>query len=169
MNNIDNLQELYFDQLRDLYSAETQLVTALPEMVQNASNADLREAFSTHLEETRGHVRRLDRIFADHGISSGGEECDAIRGLVKEAKKHVDATSPGDVRDAVLIASANRVEHYEIAGYGVAKAFAQALGFDNDADVLDETLQEEGKADKLITKMATGGFLGSGINQEAIH
>ena len=166
---INNLEELYYDQLRDLYSAETQLISALPEMIQHSTNKDLREAFTNHLEETKGQLGRLDRICADHGIDPSGEDCDAMRGLVKEAKKHLAETAPGEVRDAVLIASANRVEHYEIAAYGVAKAFAKILGFDDAADLLDETLEEEGSADKLITKIATGGLFTTGINEQALH
>lgn len=166
---INNLEELYYDQLRDLYSAETQLVSALPEMVSNASNEDLRQAFSKHLEETKNHVRRLTRICEGHGIDPTGEDCDAMRGLVREARKHLADTSPGDVRDALLIAAANRVQHYEIAAYGVAKAFAKVLGFDAAADVLDESLEEEGYTDKIITQLATGGVFGTGINKNAMH
>lgn len=169
MNTIENLQELYFDQLRDLYSAETQLVAALPEMVKNATHEQLRQAFSDHLEETRVHVSRIEKLFVEHGITAEGEECDAMRGLIKEAKKHIESTAPGDVRDAVLIASANRVEHYEIAGYGVAKAFAEVLGFDSSVAILDQTLQEEGNADKLLTNIAVGGLFRTGVNEEAIH
>ena len=169
MNTIENLEELYYDQLRDLYSAETQLVEALPEMASNASNDELREAFSTHLAETRGHVARLDQLFADHGIAREGEECEAMRGLIKEARKHISCTTRGEVRDAVLIASANRVEHYEIAAYGATKAFAKVLGFDSAVDLLDKTLQEEGHADQVITKIATGGIFTTGINVAAIH
>ncbi len=169
MKPINNLEELYYDQLRDLYSAETQLVAALPDMVSNASNDELREAFSTHLVETKGHVVRLDELFADHGISRDGEECDAMRGLIKEAKKHIESTIRGEVRDAVLIASANRVEHYEMAAYGATKAFAEVLGFDKAVSLLDKTLQEEGNADKVITQIATGGMFSPGINVAAIH
>ena len=166
---INNLQQLYQDQLRDLYSAETQLIAALPEMVSNATDQDLKNAFSKHLEETREHRERLVRICADLGVDPAGEDCDAMRGLIKEAKKHLSSTAAGDVRDAVLIASANRVEHYEIAGYGVAKAFADALGYDEASNLLDKTLQEEGHADHTLTKIATGGLFSRGVNQEAIH
>lgn len=166
---INNLQQLYQDQLRDLYSAETQLIAALPEMVSNSTDEDLREAFSSHLEETREHKQRLERICADLNIDPSGEECEAMRGLIKEAKKHLANTAAGDVRDAVLIASANRVEHYEIAAYGVAKAFADALGYDEASNLLDKTLQEEGSADHALTKIATGGLFSRGVNQEAIH
>ena len=166
---INNLQQLYQDQLRDLYSAETQLIAALPEMVSNSTDQDLKNAFSQHLEETREHRQRLERICGDLNIDPFGEECEAMRGLIKEAKKHLASTAPGDVRDAVLIASANRVEHYEIAAYGVAKAFADALGYDEASNLLDKTLQEEGHADHTLTKIATGGLFSRGVNQEAIH
>lgn len=166
---INNLQQLYQDQLRDLYSAETQLLAVLPDMVSNATDSDLREAFSEHLEQTREHKQRLEHICADLGISPSGEDCDAMRGLIKECKKHTAAATPGDVRDAALIASANRVEHYEIAGYGVAKAFAEALGYDDAVRLLDDTLQEEGDADKALTRIATGGLFSRGVNQEAIR
>jgi ferritin-like metal-binding protein YciE len=164
---ITNLEQLYYDQIRDLYSAETQLTTALPEMAGKASNQELREAFEMHLDETRGHRARLEKICARHGVTPEGEECDAMRGLIKEARKHVADTTPGDVRDAVLIASANRVEHYEIAAYGVAKTFAKCLGFSEDASLLDESLDEESAADAKVTKIATGGLFTSGVNQAA--
>ena len=166
---ITNLEELYCDQLRDLYSAETQLIAALPEMVTASSNSDLREGFSKHLEETRGHRSRLDTICARRGISPEGEDCEAMRGLIKEAKKHVGETLTGEVRDAVLIASANRVEHYEIAAYGVTRAFAKALGYDDDAKLLGESLDEEAATDDALTKIATGGLFSSGVNAAAIH
>jgi len=166
---ITNLEQLYYDQIRDLYSAETQLITALPEMAANATNKELKEAFEMHLEETRTQRGRLEKICARHGMTPEGEECDAMRGLVKEAKKHVTDTTPGDVRDAVLIASANRVEHYEIAAYGVAKTFAKCLGFSEDASLLDESLDEESAADDKVTKIATGGLFTSGVNQAAVR
>lgn len=166
---ITNLKDLYFDQLRDLYSAETQLIEALPEMAQHATDTKLKEGFNMHLKETREQRDRLDQICRNHGITPGGEECEAMRGLIKEARKHAPETTVGPVRDAVLVASGNRIEHYEIAGYGVAKEFAKALGFDDDADLLDKTLDEESEADDKLTKLATGGLFASGINEEAIH
>jgi ferritin-like metal-binding protein YciE len=166
---ITNLEELYCDQLRDLYSAETQLIAALPDMMGAASNSDLREGFAKHLEETREHRVRLELICARRAISPEGEDCDAMRGLIKEAKKHVGETLTGEVRDAVLIASANRVEHYEIAAYGVTRAFAKALGYDDDAKLLGESLDEEAATDEALTKIATGGLFGSGVNAAAIH
>lgn len=166
---ITTLEQLYFDQLRDLYSAETQLLSALPEVAAHATCAELRDAFNHHLEETRQHVERLRRIFDGHGITADAVVCEAMKGLLTESRKHLVETTPGDIRDAVLIASANRIEHYEIAGYGVAKAFASTLGFGDDADLLDETLQEEGNADREITKIATGGIFRSGVNEAASH
>ncbi len=166
---IQDLEQLYQDQLRDLHSAETQLIAALPEMIQHSTNAELRAAFTHHLEETKGQLARIVRICAAQGVESAGEECDAMKGLIKEATKHIADTEPGVVRDAVLIACANRVEHYEIAAYGVAKAFAEALGHDNDAALLSESLEEESAADAKITKIATGGIFRTGINEEAIR
>lgn len=166
---ISNLQQLYQDQLRDIYSAETQLITALPEMAANATDSALREAFSNHLEETHNQRERLVKICEGLGIDPVGEECEAMRGLIREAKKHITDSTPGDVRDAVLIASANRVEHYEIAAYGVARAFAEALGYDEAVDLLNESIHEEGEADRILTRIATGGLFSRGVNQEAIH
>lgn len=164
---ITNLTQLYFDQLRDLFSAEKQLIAALPEMTAKAAHRDLKDAFARHLEETKNQLERLREIFAEHGISPEGEECDAMRGLIKEAKKHVEHTAEGSVRDAVLIASANRVEHYEIAAYGVARAFADCLGFSDDSKRLTASLDEEAAADTNITKIATGGIFSTGVNEEA--
>lgn len=164
---ITTLEQLYFDQISDLYSAETQLLRGLPEMAAHATSPELKDAFNNHLNETREHVTRLKVISERHGILIDGVTCEAMRGLLIEAKKHLVETLQGDVRDAVLIASGNRIEHYEIAGYGVAKAFAASLGFGDDADLLDETLQEEGAADAAITKIATGGIFTSGVNEAA--
>jgi ferritin-like metal-binding protein YciE len=164
---IHNLEQLYHDQLRDLYSAETQLIAALPVMVDSATDEDLRLAFSDHLAETKVQLDRLVEICDGHGIECAGEECEAMKGLIREANKHIQNTEAGEVRDAVLIASANRVEHYEIAAYGVAKAFAEVLGFDDAAGLLDESLEEEAAADDAITRIATGGIFSTGINETA--
>jgi ferritin-like metal-binding protein YciE len=163
------LEQVYYDQISDLRSAETQLLGILPKMATDATCPELREAFTNHLQETQRHVERLDMIVERHGIADINETCDAMRGLITEARKHVGDTEPDDVRDALLIASGNRIEHYEIAGYGVAKAFASCLGFGDDADLLDKTLQEEGAADAAITKIATGGVFNSGVNEAASH
>ncbi len=165
---ITNLEQLYFDQIRDLYSAETQLLGMLPQMAAHASCRELRNAFKDHLEETHTHCARLGTISELHDISHQTMACDAMRGLLREVTKHLTETTPGDVRDAVLIASGNRIEHYKIAGYGVAKAFANCLGLTEDADLLDKTLKEEGAADAAITKIATGGLFLSGVNSAAL-
>ena len=130
---ITNLEQLYFNQIRDLYSAETQLLGILPQMAAHATSPELRHTFKNCLDETHSHCARLGTISERHGITHETIACEAMKGLVLETKKHLTETVPGDVRDAVLIASGNRMEHYEIAGYGVAKAFADCLGFDADS------------------------------------
>jgi ferritin-like metal-binding protein YciE len=164
---INNFEDLYLDQLRDIYSAETQLIQALPEMISAASDEDLRAAFENHLEETRQQKQRLDQICSDHGISPAGETCEAMQGLIKEARKHVAEVQEPTLRDALLIASANRVEHYEIAAYGVARSFAESLGLSDEADMLGTSLDEESAADERLTQLATGGLFNSGINAQA--
>jgi ferritin-like metal-binding protein YciE len=166
---ITNLEQFYFDQVNDLYSAETQLLAILPEMAENATCPELREAFKNHLQETRTHCERLNIIRDRQGISNQTEDCEAMRGLIAEARKYLTQTIPGGLRDAVLIAAGNRIEHYEIAGYGATKAFANCLGYSEDANLLGETLKEEGAADAAITKIATGGIFHSGVNEAASH
>lgn len=164
---LQSLQDLYVEQLRDLYSAETQLVQALPEMVSAASHEELRMAFQNHLEETRGHVARLEEVFSDLGMSPHGETCMGMEGLLKEAREILSLGGDPAIRDAALIAAAQRVEHYEIAGYGTVRTLAGQLDHDDAKGILDETLDEEGKADKLLTKIATGGMFKTGINERA--
>lgn len=164
---ITNLEQLYFNQIHDLCSAESQLLGILPQMAAFASSSDLRDAFGDCLRETRTHFAHLEEICEEHGISDERITCEAMKGLVLETKKHLTKTVPGEVRDAVLIASGNRIEHYEIASYGVAKAFADCLGFDRDSELLAEMLQDVSDADVAITKLATGGMFRSGVNQAA--
>ncbi len=164
---MQSLQDVLTHELQDLYDAEKQLLQALPKMSQAASNQELRSAFEHHLGETQDHVRRLENIFGQLGISGSGEACDAMRGLVKEGEKTIAAEGEPTVKDAALIAAAQRVEHYEIAAYGTARTLADELGFDDAQELLDETLDEESKADKLLTKIATGGMLDGGINEQA--
>ena len=165
---ISNLEDLYYDQIRDLYSAETQLLEALPGLCDAASNDDLKKALSGHLAETREQRDRLANICSRHNVAPEGTTCEAMRGLVKEASNHALSVDPGEVRDAAIIACGNRVEHYEIAGYGAAKAFAEVLGFNEDVNLLDKSIEEEGAADKKLTKIATGGLFASGINKAAV-
>ena len=164
---LNSLKDVFVGQLEDLYSAEQQLLKALPQMAGAASSPDLRDAFNTHLEQTRHHVRRLEEVFAEAGITSSAEHCEAMEGLIKEGSEIIEATGDPKAKDAALIAAAQRVEHYEIAAYGTAKTLASELGLDNAESMLDETLGEEGQADKLLTKIATGGLFRTGVNQEA--
>ncbi|MCA9972777.1 MAG: ferritin-like domain-containing protein [Anaerolineales bacterium] len=167
MHHLNSLRDLFIHELRDLHNAEKQLVTALPKMAQAASNNDLRDAFNHHLEQTRNHVRRLDTIFSNLGTSPGNETCEAMKGLVQEGESAIQAQGDNVVKDAALIAAAQRVEHYEIAGYGTVRTYAKELGYDDVASMLQETLDEEGSANKKLTKLAEGGFLSRGINERA--
>ena len=167
MHHLGSLQDLFVYQLRDLRSAEQQLVNALPKMAQAASSTDLRDAFNQHLEQTRNHVQRLDTIFSDLGMTPGSEECEAMKGLIKEGESAIKAQGDSVVKDAALIAAAQRVEHYEIAGYGTVRTYAKELGYDDAASLLDKTLDEEGNTDKKLTKLAEGGIFQSGINKRA--
>ena len=164
---LNNLEDVLIEQLADLYSAETQLVAALPKMAGAAHSSELRQAFTDHLEETRGHVERLDEAFGELSMPRSAETCQAMRGLIEEGSEIVAATGDPAAIDAALIAAAQRVEHYEISAYGTARTLASELGHDRAAALLDETLAEEANADKLLTKLAQGGLLRSGINEEA--
>jgi ferritin-like metal-binding protein YciE len=151
---LDNLGNVLLLQLRDLYSAEQQLVEALPKMAKAASSTELKSAFKTHLQETRGQVVRLEKAFQTLGESPEGETCEAMKGLIAEGAEIIDAEGEPDVKDAALIAAAQRVEHYEIAGYGCARAFARRLGRNQIADLLQTTIDEEANADKILTEIA---------------
>ena len=163
---LQTLHDLFEHEIADLYSAETQLVEALPKMAQAASNNELRNAFEHHLEETRDHVRRLDEIRGQIG-SAMSETCEGMQGLIKEGEEIVSGGGDATVKDAALISAAQRVEHYEIAAYGTARTFADELDLGDAKDLLDQTLDEESNADKLLTKIATGGMFKTGVNQEA--
>jgi ferritin-like metal-binding protein YciE len=165
---LKNLQELYVDQLKDLYSAEKQLVQALPKMAKAASTPELQQGFQTHLEQTRGHVDRLEQIFARLGASAGRKKCKGMEGLIEEGQEVLELEGDRVVKDAALIAAAQRVEHYEIAGYGTVRTFAEHLGFDQDSTLLQQTLDEEGETDKKLTSLAEGGLFTGGINQHAM-
>jgi ferritin-like metal-binding protein YciE len=152
--SMDSLKKLYIDELKDLYSAETQLVKALPKMAKKATAPELKKAFQDHLEETKGHVERLEEIFEELEEKPTGKTCKGMKGLIEEGQEVIDEDGDEAVLDAALIGAAQRVEHYEIAGYGVARTFATHLGEDDAADLLQETLDEEGEADKLLTQIA---------------
>lgn len=166
---LETLKSLYIDELMDLYSAETQLTEALPQLAMAAHNPDLKKTFRDHLDQTYGHVQRLETILEELDVASVSEFCEAMQGLIMESQKMIDAYGDPDVRDVALIACAQRVEHYEIAAYGTTRTFAQHLGYDEHVRLLQETLNEEGAADKRLTEIAEGGWMTSGLNQEAAH
>lgn len=151
---LDNLDKLLEKQLQDLYSAETQLISALPKMAEAAASSTLKNAFRSHLAETRQHKTRLERAFRMLGKKAKDEKCDAMKGLIAEGEEVMSAGGDDDVKDAALIAAAQRVEHYEIAGYGCVRAFAQRLNRSDVAKLLEQTLKEEGAADKKLTQIA---------------
>ena len=164
---LDTMKDLFTEELHDLYSAEQQLTEALPKMAQAASNDELREAFEHHLQETQDHVRRLDDIYGELGISPSGEKCEAMEGLIAEGEELIQAEGDPNVKDAALIGAAQRVEHYEIAAYGTTRELAKQLGHEQAEELLDQTLDEESNADKLLNKIATGGLFAAGINERA--
>jgi len=151
---LQNLHDLYVSELKDLYNAENQLVKALPKMAKLASASELQNAFTEHLEQTRGQVKRLEQIFKHLETSPKGRKCKAMDGLLKEAKDMMQEDAAPPVLDAALIGAAQRVEHYEIAGYGCVRNYARLLGFEDDAQLLGETLEEEAAADKKLTEVA---------------
>lgn len=153
-NKLNTLEDLFHHQLRDLYSAEKQLIKALPEMAQKASTDELRNAFNEHLEETKKQKERIEKVCEKLDISPEGETCKAMEGLIKEAKEFMGENADADVMDAGLIADAQRVEHYEIAGYGTVCQFAERLGKNEIKQILGETLEEEKSADSKLMNIA---------------
>jgi ferritin-like metal-binding protein YciE len=151
---LDSLRNLYIEELRDLYSAEKQLVQALPKMAKGASSQQLQKAFQDHLKQTEGHVKRLEQIFEKMDVSSRGKKCKGMEGLLEEGAEMLEEEGEPSVIDAGLIGAAQRVEHYEIAGYGTARTLAEHLGETEAARMLQMTLDEEGEADKLLTRIA---------------
>ena len=164
---LNSFENLYADQLNDLYSAETQLIEALPKMAEAASSPELQQAFSQHLEQTKGHAEIVQRLLSAVGEKAGGEKCKGMEGLLKEGKEVIEKRGDDAVKDAALIAAAQRVEHYEIAGYGTARAFALQLGHNDAVNRLQEILNQESDANELLTKIATGEGSEVAINQEA--
>lgn len=150
----DNFEDLLVEQLQDLYDAEHQLTKALPKMAEAADNSELRQAFEDHLQETERQVHRLEEVFRLIGRDAERKTCEAMKGLVEEGSEVIDAKGDAAVRDAALIAAAQRVEHYEMAGYGSARNFAQRLGHLQAAELLQETLNEEGACDHRLTAIA---------------
>ena len=150
----DSLRELYIDELRDLYNAETQLVKALPKMAKASANDQLRRAFEEHLRQTSEHVSRLEQIFEQLDEKTSGRKCLGMEGLVKEGAEVMKEDYVDEVKDAAIIGAAQRVEHYEISGYGTVRTFAQRLGRQDAARLLQQTLEEEASTDKKLTQLA---------------
>jgi len=151
---LDTLKTLYIDELRDLYNAEGQLLKALPKMAKAASSEELKDAFEKHLEQTKSHVERLEEVFEDIGEKPKGKTCRAMKGLIEEGSEILEEDGEESVIDAGIIVAAQKVEHYEIASYGSVRTFAQLLGKDRSADLLQTTLDEESEANELLTKLA---------------
>jgi ferritin-like metal-binding protein YciE len=163
MKSTNSLTDLYVNELRDLYSAEQQILKALPKMTDAASHAELRNAFETHRQQTERHVSRLQQIFDTMGESPKGEKCEGVEGIIKEGADLIDKDIDGSVRDAGLIAAAQRVEHYEMAVYGSVRAWAEQLGRADQASLLQQTLDEEKQTNDLLTRLAMGS-----VNRDAM-
>ncbi|MBV8199676.1 MAG: ferritin-like domain-containing protein [Acidobacteria bacterium] len=159
---MESLKDLYLEQLRDVFDAETQLVDALPKMASAANNVNLKNAFNQHLRQTREQVSRLERIFTALGEKPEGQTCHGMKGLIKEGEEMIKAKGDPDVIDAGLIAAAQRVEHYEIAVYGTVRTYAEMLGAEEAVRMLEKTLQEEEETDDKLTEIAE-----SHVNVEA--
>lgn len=159
--SVGNLEELLIDELKDLYSAEKQIVRALPKLAKSATSQELSEALLSHLEETEGQVERLEKISGLVGKKLTGKTCVGMKGVLEEGSEVLEDTDEGAIRDAALIAASQRVEHYEMAGYGAARDFAKLLGKSDIASLLEETLEEEKNADKKLTSIA------SSVNEQA--
>jgi ferritin-like metal-binding protein YciE len=158
----NSFQDLFVDQIKDLYDAETRLTDALPKMADAANSSQLKQAFSDHLRETQGHVSRLEQVFREINVEPERETCDAMKGLIAEGETMIKAKGDPTIKDAALIAAAQRVEHYEISGYGTARSFAQRLGLTQAANLLQQTLQEEKAADEKLNTIAE-----SSVNRQA--
>ena len=151
---LNSLNDLFVVQIQDLYDAEQRLTKALPRMAEAASNQQLKSAFQQHLRETEQHVTRLEKVFSVMGVNAQRDTCEAMKGLIAEGEEVISARGDAEVKDAALIAAAQRVEHYEIAGYGTVRTLAQHLGQQEVARILQQTLDEEGACDKKLTQIA---------------
>jgi len=151
---METLQDLYVEELKDLYSAENQIIKALPKMIKAASHDELKQAFTRHLRETERHVTRIEQVCASLGVSPKGKKCVGMEGLLKEGAELIKEKPDAEVLDAGLIAAAQHVEHYEMAGYGCVRTYARQLGYEAQAEMLQATLDEEGATDKLLTEIA---------------
>ena len=162
---LDSLETLFVEELRDLYSAENQLVKALPKMAKRASSEELKQAFKEHLELTREHVERLDEIFENLGKPAKGKTCKGMKGLIEEGSEVLEEHSEPSVIDAALIAAAQKVEHYEIATYGTVRTWAEMLDQDDAVDLLQQTLDEESETDEKLTEIAESTINATAANE----
>jgi ferritin-like metal-binding protein YciE len=151
---LDTLKDLYIRELKDLFSAEQQLVKALPKMAKAASNKELAAGFQEHLEQTKGHAQRLEQILSSHNATTRGAKCKGMEGIVAEGAEMIEEEADAEIKDAGLIAAAQRVEHYEMAGYGTVRAYAELLGDQEGAKLLQTTLEEERQTDQKLSKLA---------------
>ena len=158
MMELNTLKDLYVEEIKDLYSAEKQLIKALPKMAKAATDKQLQDAFRTHLKQTAEHAARLEQICKDLGVSPRGKKCVGMEGLIEEGNELIQENPQPEVLDAGLISKAQHVEHYEMAGYGSVRTYARQLGFESHAQLLQQTLDEEGHADQLLTELAESGI-----------
>lgn len=163
MSKLKSLDDLFEHEVKDLYSAEKQLLEALPKMIESASDAQLKKVFENHLKETQAQKQRLEQVFELCDLAPGRKKCEAMEGLIEEGESMIDEKATPEVKDAGLIASAQRIEHYEISGYGTAHHFAERLGKTEAAQLLAQTLKEEQRADTLLNDLAK-----SSINRKAM-
>lgn len=162
-----NLHDLFIMELQDLYDAEQQIINALPTMINKASHSDLKQALEEHLTVTQEQVSRLQQIAKDLDINPKGKSCKGMEGIISEGEKLLKDLTSSAVTDAAIIAAAQKVEHYEIAGYGTALAYAREMNHQDAANLLEQTLEEESDTDEQLTSLATGGLLSTGINEQA--
>jgi ferritin-like metal-binding protein YciE len=154
MAKLSSLNDLLIEELKDLYDAEHQLTEALPKMAKAATDPQLQQAFTSHLTETQGHIKRVEQVFTLLGAKASRKTCKAMKGLVEEGSEIIKEEAAPDVKDAALIGAAQKVEHYEMAGYGTLRTFALTLGLDEVANIFQQNLEEEGKADRKLTMIA---------------
>jgi ferritin-like metal-binding protein YciE len=159
----DSLEQLFIDELKDIYNAEKQITRALPKMAKSAESPELQQAFTKHLKETEGQIQRLEKIFQELGQAVRGKKCKGMEGLIEEGKEKMEEEDEGPLLDAALIASAQKVEHYEMAAYGCLRTYAELLGLSQAPQLLQQTLEEEEATDKILTELGE-----SGINEAAM-
>lgn len=170
--SLDSLEKLFLEELKDVYNAEKQITRALPRMAKAAESPQLQQAFIKHLKETEGQIQRLERIFKELGQAARGKKCKGMEGLIEEGKEKLEENSEPQVLDAALIASAQKVEHYEMAAYGCLRTYAELLGYSQAAQLLQQNLQEEEAADKKLTQLGEAGInqaaatAGAGLEEE---